>query len=87
MNDGAAEVVVVVASVASVASSVADDDARAVVVVDVEFVAGTTTAPEALERTESQGSLNEGRRHQHLFRLTSYTRPTWCAVCGGAGKG
>ncbi|KAH8051703.1 hypothetical protein JL722_10530 [Aureococcus anophagefferens] len=58
------------------------DDA-AVAAADAEFVAGTTTAPEALERTESQGSLNEGRRHQHLFRLTSYTRPTWCAVCGG----
>ncbi|KAH8072442.1 hypothetical protein JL721_3717 [Aureococcus anophagefferens] len=66
----------------SIALEAAGDDARAVVV-DVEFVAGTTTAPEALERTESQGSLNEGRRHQHLFRLTSYTRPTWCAVCGG----
>ena len=67
----------------SIALEAAGDDAAAVVVVDVEFVAGTTTAPEALERTESQGSLNEGRRHQHLFRLTSYTRPTWCAVCGG----
>ncbi|KAH8066604.1 hypothetical protein JL722_1051 [Aureococcus anophagefferens] len=60
----------------SISLEAAGDDARAVVVVDVEFVAGTTTAPEALERTESQGSLNEGRRHQHLFRLTSYTRPT-----------
>ncbi|KAH8094305.1 hypothetical protein JL720_4300 [Aureococcus anophagefferens] len=60
----------------SISLEAAGDDARAVIVVDVEFVAGTTTAPEALERTESQGSLNEGRRHQHLFRLTSYTRPT-----------
>ena len=59
----------------------ADGDRPTVLEVDVEFLAGTTTAPEGLERSASQNSLNDGKRHQHLFRLTSYTRPTWCAVC------
>ncbi|KAJ1452725.1 hypothetical protein M885DRAFT_619701 [Pelagophyceae sp. CCMP2097] len=46
------------------------------IVLEVQFRPGVKTA--TLKRVSS--TMNHAR--QHLFRLASYTRPTWCAVCG-----
>mmetsp|Transcript_12031 Transcript_12031/g.36182 ORF Transcript_12031/g.36182 Transcript_12031/m.36182 type:complete len:1189 (-) Transcript_12031:25-3591(-) len=54
------------------------------VLLELRFRTGVTTAAPLL-RTASTPALDgpEQPRHQHLFRLASWGRPTWCAVCEG----
>ena len=54
------------------------------VLLELRFRTGVTTAARLL-RTASTPALDgpEQPRHQHLFRLASWGRPTWCAVCEG----